>query len=152
MFFLKDLPSQRMVRGYADRFGNVDPAKVFEALEHMRAASILIREIDTYFMTHDLSQLRFLTLILIDREPERTSLAASEIADRLDVSRPVVTRTLQSLELAGLVNVVSSENDARSKEISLTQLGHGKLNEVLPGYFAILHASRSERGAWQCAS
>lgn len=151
MFFLKDLPSQRMVEGYANRFDGVEPAKVLEALAHMRGASILIRELESYFTTHDLSQLRFLTLILIDREPERSSLAASEIAERLDVSRPVVTRTLQNLEQAGLISVLKNENDARSKEIFLTKLGQGKLDEVLPGYFTILHAAKSEE-AWQCAS
>lgn len=151
MFFLKDLPSQRMVEGYANRFDGVEPAKVLEALAHMRGASILIRELENYFTRHDLSQLRFLTLILIDREPKRSSLAASQIADKLDVSRPVVTRTLQNLEQAGLISVVKNETDARSKEISLTKLGQGKLDKVLPGYFAILHAAKSDEAS-QCAS
>lgn len=141
MFFLKDLPSQQMVKGYADRFEGVDPAKVLSALELMRSGSILIRELEAYFAEQDLSQLRFLTLILIDREPERTTLAVSEIAERLDVSRPVVTRTLQSLERAGLIGIVVSENDARSKNVSLTRSGKSKLDVVLPGYFAILHAA-----------
>lgn len=139
MFFLKELPSKRMVEGYADRFEGVDPTKVLEALELMRAGSILIRELEAYFATQSLSQLRFLTLILIDREPNRTALAASEIAEKLDVSRPVITRTLQNLGQAGLVAIAASANDARSKHVSLTRSGEQKLREVLPGYFSILH-------------
>jgi len=139
VFFLKELPSQRMVNGYAERFEGMDPSKVLGALELMRSGSILIRKLDAYFATHDLSQLRFLTLVLIDREPERTALAANEIAEKLDVSRPVVTRTLQGLQQAGLIRISGNKDDARAKEVSLTPLGESKLGEVLPGYFGILH-------------
>ena len=141
MFFLKDLPSRRMVDGYADRFPGVDVDRVLDALVLMRRASLLIRELEAYFAQRDLSQLRFLTLILIDREPERDCLAASEIAERLDVSRPVVTRTLQSLEKAGLIAITENAEDARSRNVTLSAAGKSKLDEVLPAYFEILHGS-----------
>ena len=140
MFFLKDLPSRRMVDGYADQFPGVDVDRVLDALLLMRRASLLIRELEAYFAQRDLSQLRFLMLIIIDREPEQDCLAASEIAERLDVSRPVVTRTLQSLEKAGLIAISENAKDARSRNVTLTVAGKGKLDEVLPGYFAILHS------------
>lgn len=140
MFFLKELPSRQMVEGYADRFDAVDPGKVLEALHTMRTASRLIRDLEAYFARHDLSQLRFLALIVIDREPDRDSLTVSDIADRLDVSRPVVTRTLQSLEKAGLIKISQSESDARSRNVSLSESGKTTLESVLPGYFAILHS------------
>lgn len=139
MFFLKELPSRRMVDGYADQFVDVDAARVLDALQLMRRASLLIRELEAYFARYDLSQLRFLMMILIDREHERNCLAASEIAERLDVSRPVVTRTLQGLERAGLIAISKNTEDARSRNVTLTLAGKGKLDEVLPGYFAILH-------------
>lgn len=144
MFFLKEFPSRRMVDGYVDRFVGVDADRVLRALHVMRAGSLLIRELEAYFARHDLSQLRFLTLILIDREPERDSLSASEIAARLDVSRPVVTRTLQSLEKAGLIAITHDADDARSRLVALTPAAHAKLDEILPGYFAILHRGLPE--------
>lgn len=128
-----------MVDGYADQFADVDVDRVLDALRLMRRASLLIRELEAYFARHDLSQLRFLMMILIDREPERNRLAASEIAERLDVSRPVVTRTLQGLERAGLIAISENSEDARSRNVTLTLSGKAKLDEVLPGYFAILH-------------
>lgn len=128
-----------MVDGYADRFDGVDVDKVLDAIQMMRRASLLIRELEAYFAQHDLSQLRFLTMILIDREPERDCLSASEIAERLDVSRPVVTRTLQNLEKAGLIEITANAIDARSRNVALTPSGESKLREVLTGYFAILH-------------
>lgn len=143
VFFLRELPSQQMVQGYADRFEGVDAGKVLDALGMMRAGSLLIRELEAYFAQHDLSQLRFLTLILIDREPARDHLTASEIADRLDVSRPVVTRTLQGLQKAGLIVIAGNPDDARSRDVALTAAGQNKLCEVLPEYFAILHRATS---------
>lgn len=142
MFFLKTLPSRQMVEGYAGRFDEVDAVKVLDALQSMRRASLLIRELEAYFSQHDLSQLRFLVMIIIDREPERDWLAASEIADRLDVSRPVVTRTLQSLEKSGLIAVTDNADDGRARNVILTPVGLAKLQEVLPGYFAVLNRGR----------
>ena len=115
-----------MVDGYADQFADVDVDRVLDALRLMRRASLLIRELEAYFARHD-------------REPERNCLAASEIAERLDVSRPVVTRTLQGLERAGLIAISENSEDARSRNVTLTLSGKAKLDEVLPGYFAILH-------------
>ncbi len=146
MFFLRELPSRQMVDGYADRYGEVDADKVLAALHIMRSASLLIRELEAYFARHDLSQLRFLTLIVIDREPDRDCLAASEIADRLDVSRPVVTRTLQGLEKAGLIAISHDAKDARARNVALTAAGRKKLGEVLPEYFAILHRAMPPAG------
>ncbi len=147
MFFLKVLPTTKMVEGYSDRYSGVDAEKVMEALGLMRRASLLIRELEAYFAGHDLSQLRFLVLVIIDREPERASLTAGEIADRLDVSKPVVTRTMRALEEAALIDVSSSSRDARSREVALTRAGQEKLEACLPGYFAILDRATSPEGA-----
>lgn len=139
MFFLKELPSWRMVDGYVDRLENVDADKVLDALRIMRNGSLLIRDLEAYFARHDLSQLRFLAMILIDRELQRNYLTASEIADRLDVSRPVVTRTLQNLEQSKLIAISDNADDGRSRNVTLTETGKNKLRQVLPEYFAILN-------------
>ena len=52
---------------------------------------------------------------------------------------PVVTRTLQGSERAGLIAISENSEDARSRNVTLTLSGKAKLDEVLPGYFAILH-------------
>lgn len=137
MFFLKDLPSRQMVETYAAPYG-ADPAHVIGALRMMRSASLLIRKIEAYFAAHGLSQLRFLVLIVIDREPERRSLTPNEIAQRIDVSKPVMTRTLQSLQKDALITILASPSDKRSKEVSLTPQGLQRLQDTLPGYYKIL--------------
>lgn len=137
MFFLKDLPTRQMIDGYAGTYG-VAAETVAEGLAIMRRASLLIRRLESYFSEHGLSQLRFLFLIVIDREPDRDTLTVGEITERLDVAGPVIARTLRALVDDGLVTAVRDTDDARTKHVSLTGLGREKLNAVLPGYFAII--------------
>ena len=68
MFFLKELPSRRIIESYTGGRAGVDGGAVERALRMMRNASLLIRALEAYFSEHRLSQLRFLVLIVIDRE------------------------------------------------------------------------------------
>ncbi|MEI6893284.1 MAG: MarR family transcriptional regulator [Colwellia sp.] len=135
MFFLKELPTKAMLDKYTSTLSSHEKNSITEALSIMRKASLLVRSIETYFCANDLSQLRFLILIVIDREPNRTSLYAHEIASRLDVSRPVLTRTLKRLIEDGLLTSSHDETDKRAKKIALTEKGITCLSKVLPGYF-----------------
>ncbi|MEO1657113.1 MAG: MarR family transcriptional regulator [Pseudomonadota bacterium] len=140
MFFLKELPTLQMIEGYGEHFPAHGAQQVLSKLTFLREASLLQRRLDTYFSEHGFSQLRFLALVVIDREIERDELSHGEITERLDVSKPVVTRTLNSLTDEGLLRVSRREQDGRTKVFELTQQGRKKLAHVFPGYFAILHA------------
>ena len=146
MFFLKELPSLEMVRSYVDQTDEVDPNSVTDALLMMRQASVLVRRLETYFSTYQLSQLRFLVLMVIDREIERHSLSAVDIIERLDVSKPVMTRALQRLIKDDLVVSSLDKDDGRAKQISLTQDGRDLLAEMLPGYFHEISEYMSKLG------
>lgn len=145
MFFLKELPTRQMIDGYVDRFSGLNATSIETALQLMRQASLMVREIDAYFAGFNFSQLRFLVLIVIDREPDRESLYINEISERLDISRPVMTRTLKSLIDDGFLNVTADDNDKRAKRISLTPSGHKRLTEMLPGYFAVIEIFMAEQ-------
>jgi DNA-binding MarR family transcriptional regulator len=136
MFFLKELPTKAMLDKYTSDLTSDERNSITEALSIMRQASLLVRNIETYF-----SQLRFLILIVIDREPDRTSLYPHEIASRLDVSRPVLTRTLKRLIEDGLLTSSDDETDKRAKKIALTKKGITCLSEALPGYFNEINKS-----------
>lgn len=140
MFFLKELPTRRMLEGYARRYPSMNPAAVEEALTMLRRASLLLRELEAYFAGHGLSQVRFIILIVIDREPERNGLTVTEIAERLDVSKPVMTRCLQSLIEAKLIRLDGDPNDGRVRIARLTEAGAAKLEALLPGYFTLVDA------------
>lgn len=138
MFFLKELPTRQMLQNYHDRYPEMDVQAVDAALRLLRHGSLLMRELEAYFAAHGLSQTRFLTMIVIDREPERKGLLPSEVAARLDVSRPVVTDTIKALERAGLLQSTQNAEDGRTKRIRLTADGRVVLANLLPGYFALI--------------
>jgi len=139
MFFLKELPSRQMLESYKKRFPQMKIDDVEAALKLLRRASVLLRAIETYFAKHGISQTRFLILVVLDREGRDGGLQAKEIADKLDISRPIVTNTLKSMKKDGLLNVSSHTEDGRAKWITLTDIGRDKLNCVLPEYYSIIH-------------
>lgn len=139
MFFVKELPSTDMVAGVTSSLPEVSPSRVLSVLTRLRAASVLLRNIEAYLRTHGLSQTQFLAMMMIMREPERTSLSAVEIAARLDVSKPVLSKALASLTDKGLIAPARSQpSDRRQKQLSLTPDGARRFAEVLPGYFHLM--------------
>lgn len=124
-----------MIDGYVSSTGVGNTDVVAQALSMMRAASQLGRLLDAYFNAHNLSQLKFLILVVIDREPETDSLRQSEINQRLDVSKPVLHRTVSSLLDAGLLVRSEDSADSRAHRLALTDSGKTVLKTVLPGYF-----------------
>ncbi|WP_445945512.1 MarR family transcriptional regulator [Shewanella sp.] len=105
-----------MLANYATDLSHQEQDSVLEALAIMRKVSLLVTNIENYFSANNLSQLRFLILVVIDREPDRTSLYAHEIAVHLDVLRPVMTRTIQKLITDGLLTPSNDEIDKRAKK------------------------------------
>ena len=146
MFFLKSLPTRTMVERYFtaipahDRANDGSPERVLQALSMMRSASLLIRKVERHFSAHDVSQLKFLVLVVIDREAVRTGLRHSEVGDRIDVSKPVLSRVIRSLVGEGLLSEAKDAYDARSLRLRITRAGKDKLADVLPGYFEIIDA------------
>lgn len=144
MFFLKDLPSRQMLESYKERFPEMNVDNVGGALRMLRRASILLRQLEAYFAKHDLSQTRFYILIILDREGKDGGLQAMDIADKLDISRPIVTNTLKSLKGREFINISNHTEDGRAKWITLTDQGRDKLNVVLPGYYLTIHDFMNE--------
>lgn len=138
MFFLKELPSQAMLKSYHQKFPDMNVDSVQSALKLMHRASFLIRELDTFFASHNLSQLRFIIFMVIDREQDSKGLTPGEITDKIGVSKPVMTRALKSLVRDDYARFERHEADRRAKRVILTNTGINKLNTILPGYYALL--------------
>ncbi|WP_316013893.1 MarR family winged helix-turn-helix transcriptional regulator [Roseobacter sp. HKCCA0434] len=134
MFFLKDLPSDDMIARVGAGL-DIDPSRIRDRLGALRAASVLMRRIEQYLAMHGLSQTQFLVLMVIEREPARDSLQSSEIAARLDISRPVLSKTLATMERSGLIR---RQGDGRRAPIAPTETGRARFDALLPGYFALL--------------
>lgn len=144
MFFLKELPSADMLASYARVYPQMNVEAVQSGLKLMRDASLLVRRIEAYFSRFGLSQLRFHILIVIDREEARDSLTMTEIIRRIDVSKPVMTRTVASLHGQGLIDILTDEKDKRVKHVFLSEAGKTKLRDVLPGYHALINDVMNE--------
>lgn len=138
MFFLKELPRREMIENYSDQYNDLDVDKVKSTLTVLRNASLLLRDLDDYFSKFELSQLKFLILIVIDRELDRVSLTSAEISKRIDVSKPVLSRAINKLIDDGLLNSVSDDHDGRVKHLSLSDKGTTTLKNLLPQYFLII--------------
>jgi DNA-binding MarR family transcriptional regulator len=138
MFFLKELPTDSMVEEYVSKTGVGNSETISKALSMMREASQLIRLVDAYFSSHNLSQLKFLILVVIDREPDIESLRQSEINRRLDVSKPVLNRSVSSLLETGLLKRIEDKEDFRAYKLALTEKGKKTLNKIMPEYFKII--------------
>ncbi len=133
-----------MLDRYAAQFPDVACDKLDRTLHMLRQASLLIRKLDAYFMRQGLSQTRFFILIVLDRECDRQKLAIREIVEKLDVSKPVVTNTLKSLQQDGLIIMTEIQEDRRGKWVEMTAAGRCKLYEVLPGYYKIMQEDVQE--------
>lgn len=141
MFFLKDLPTPDMTSQYARYYAPLEPEQIVDVLTELRRASLLIRDIEAYFRERDFSLLRFLILIIIDRQSDRDYLQFSEIVEKVDVSKPVVTRTIKCMVEAGLLSMHGDEADKRIKNYSLTDAGKACIQDLFPGYFKLLGAA-----------
>lgn len=143
MFFLKDLPTRDMIEGYARQYDHVDVSLTQSRLGMLRDASLLIRRIEKYLSGHGLSQTQFLILIILHRDKTRDSHLASEIAGKLDVSKPVLSTTIKTLLRNGLIAYATASTDGRAKPIRITEKGAQTLDRLLPDYFRILQQGPS---------
>ncbi len=140
MFFLRELPTRKMIGGITHALPGFDPDAVLLRLDDLRRASLRLRRIEAFLAGHGLSQTQFLVIMVIVREPERATLTPGEIAERLDVSRPVLSKALATMERSGLIARNPDKADARRAGIAPTDAGRARFDALLPGYFEALMA------------
>ncbi|WP_084420193.1 MarR family winged helix-turn-helix transcriptional regulator [Henriciella litoralis] len=146
MFFLKDLPTRDMIERYAATHAAGRAGDIQRTLNLMGAVSRLIRTLDAFFAAHDFSQLKFMILMVIDRELETDSLTFSQIASKIDVSRPVLSRTVASLLDAGFLLEQADKQDGRVRHLSISPDGRSKLETLWPEYFTLLTDRAAKEG------
>ena len=98
MFFLDELPTQEMLDSYSARYSQMQPDKLYKVLCFLRKASCLMRDLDSFFSEHGLSQTRFYILILLDREPVKGQLTSIDLSRKLNISKAVTSTNDQRFE------------------------------------------------------
>lgn len=117
----------------------MDMQKTISCLKTLKFASLMLLELEKHFAKYDLSQAKFLVLIILTRS-RGPSLSNAEIARQLGISKKNTTRLLAAMHGSKLITKKDHKLDARSISIYITEKGKIALKHVLPGYYHIINA------------
>ncbi|WGM39279.1 MarR family transcriptional regulator [Caulobacter sp. NIBR1757] len=129
----RDTPALEALASRPDRLAHLDPAAITAAQDLLRVSKKMLGAFAQAFAAHGLSPGRYSVLMALD--VQRPSMAPSEIADRLGVTRATVTGLIDGLMRDGLVAYADSGADRRRKAIALTPAGAALIDTVLPDIF-----------------
>ena len=135
MFFLRDLPTDKTLSEFAKRYPDLDPSALRTCAVLLRTGSDLLAAFETLLGKYDLSQGRFLTLIVMNRTPDE-AINPSSLAEKVGVKPATMTGLLDGLERRGLVRRLAHPEDRRKVSIRLTDSGRRALDEMLPEYYS----------------
>jgi DNA-binding MarR family transcriptional regulator len=149
MFYLKDLPTDTSLQEFSRHYPNMNPSAIKSCAELLRIGSVLLTAFETILGRHNLSQGRFLTLIVMNRNPD-AEVSPSYLADKVGVKRATMTGLLDRLEKDDLIQRLAGHPDRRKIGIQLTGKGRRLLAEMLPGYYRSIakimaHLTEKER-------
>jgi DNA-binding MarR family transcriptional regulator len=149
MLQLKDLPDNKILSKFAERYPDADIERVIFFLTLLRVGSDLSSALDNFLADYGLLQGRWWVLILLMREQDLMSTPSS-LAEKAGVSRATMTGLIDGLCRDGLVERVTDVNDRRKLHIKLTTIGQAKLDEVMPEYYrrvgALMGVLSSDQG------
>ncbi|MFI1235256.1 MarR family winged helix-turn-helix transcriptional regulator [Nocardia salmonicida] len=101
------------------------------------AHSGLIAKLEPTWKAHGLSGLDLNALLRLSRSPN-SRLRMSDLATQTELSTSGVTRVVDRLATAGLIERQLDPTDRRSAYAALTDAGVRRLEQVLPDYLAAL--------------
>lgn len=135
MFFLKDLPTSSLLEDLSQRYPDLDPPALMSCIALLRTGSDMLAALDRILGRYGLSQGRFLTLIVLNRDPEE-EVSPSDLAERVGVTRATMTGLLDTLTKDGWIERIQHGQDRRRVVVRLTKEGLKHLGRMLPGYYA----------------
>jgi DNA-binding MarR family transcriptional regulator len=113
---------------------DVTPVLVIGRLH--RVARALTTELLTVYNAHGLGEGDFDVLATLRRTGGRHELTPTELMEQTMVTSGAVTKRLDRLEGAGLVERRVSEDDRRSRIVALTEKGRELIDRAAPEHFA----------------
>jgi DNA-binding MarR family transcriptional regulator len=134
MFYLKDLPTDTSLNDFSRHYPNMNPSAIKSCAELLRIGSVLLTAFETILGRHNLSQGRFLTLIVMNRNPN-DAVSPSYLADKVGVRRATMTGLLDRLERDDMIKRLPGQPDRRKIGVQLTSSGRRILAEMLPDYY-----------------
>ena len=138
---LKDLPRYECLVAASKQFPELNPSAC-EAFMHLtRAGDEVWRVMSGHFTEHDITQGRFLVMMLLlekkgsDCPCPSTPAALAELAS---VSRATITGLLDTLERDGFVRREPDPDDRRQITVHLTPAGQLFMHSLLPTHFQLI--------------
>ena len=137
MYTLRDVPKYENIRAAAARYPELEPASAAAFVLLLRVASDMLAATDDYLATHELSQGRFIVMMLLYRVVEIPQNPCV-LADKAGVTRATMTGLLDGLEREGYIARETAPDDRRMLEVKLTAKGRKFLEGVMPDYFRLI--------------
>ncbi|WP_270334528.1 MarR family winged helix-turn-helix transcriptional regulator [Ligilactobacillus acidipiscis] len=127
-----DRPSKQRIKEIADEFNlTVEPDSVDLYLKFRLIYREIEKEYNLLFEKFNLSESRF-TILMFLFYAKNKQLLPSEIANKLGVARPTISKMLKGMREQGLVERQAALDDKRVTYIQITMKGEGILKTFLP--------------------
>ena len=137
MYTLRDVPKYEHIRAAANKYPDMEPASAATFVLLLRIASDLLALTDDYLAGHNLSQGRFIVLMLLNRYPD-TPQNPCELARKAGVTRATMTGLLDGLEREEFITRKTVADDRRMLDVALSPKGKKFLEMITPGYFRLI--------------
>lgn len=127
-----DRPSKQRIQEMTDQLHlAVSPDAVHLFLDFQLAYREVEKNYESLVASFDLSESRFIILMFLYYADDK-QLLPSEIAHKLGVTKPTISKLLRGMEQQGLVSSHQSSTDKRVRDIQLTPAGEKLLRTFLP--------------------
>lgn len=137
LLMLKDVPRYECLLKAAERYPTLNPSASEAFLHLLRTGDAVFAAEGAHLAKHEISQGRFMVLMLLNRCAAQPSKPA-DLAAEAGVTRATMTGLVDTLEKDGLVTRKNDSGDRRTVLVRLTAAGRKLLAAMLPGYFAFV--------------
>jgi DNA-binding MarR family transcriptional regulator len=134
MLLPRDIPNPAQIAALERRYGCVDGAACEACILLLHTANDVVGAFATHLSSHEVSQGRFIVLMMLNREPEKHFMP-SQLAEMCCVTKATMTGLVDGLERDGLVTRHPSQDDRRATFVSLSPAGLALLDRILPPHF-----------------
>ncbi len=139
-----DFPNTASIEFFSKRYRELEYSALASYLSVFRLSAKMQNRSDAYFQRLDLSQGRFMVMMMLMRA-DQDGLSPADIAQSISCSRATVTGLLDTLESSGYIDRhADSGGDRRSLTIRLTEAGRQKLDAILPAHYQRISEAMAE--------
>ncbi|HEY5552255.1 MAG TPA: MarR family transcriptional regulator [Opitutaceae bacterium] len=135
MLLPRDIPNPDQITALEQRYGCVDGGACETCILLLHTANDVVGAFCTHLSAHEMSQGRFIVLMMLNREPEKVFMP-SHLAELCSVTKATMTGLIDGLERDGLVTRHPSQEDRRATFVGLSPKGVELMDRILPGHFA----------------